>query len=179
MTISSLPYAVMKMIGVISDCSRCRMSAAVSNPSMTGMRTSSRMTAKSWAMTQRKRGESGVGFDDAIAERRQHGLQRQPLRGVVVDHQDRDGRRAVVTAVHRRRVAEPRALMPAAHGRQPRLERGEELGGVDRLGDVVVGAGVDAALALAGHDLAGDGDDRERLELIDRADGADRRRSRP
>ena len=43
----------MKMIGVISDCRRCRMRAAVSNPSMIGMRTSSRMTAKSWAMTQR------------------------------------------------------------------------------------------------------------------------------
>ena len=41
------------MIGVISDCRRWRISAAVSNPSMIGMRTSSRMTAKSWAMTQR------------------------------------------------------------------------------------------------------------------------------
>ena len=44
----------MKMIGVISDCWRWRMRAAVSKPSMIGMRTSSRMTAKSWAMTQRR-----------------------------------------------------------------------------------------------------------------------------
>ena len=43
----------MKMIGVISDCRRCRMRAAVSNPSISGIRTSSRMTAKSWTMTQR------------------------------------------------------------------------------------------------------------------------------
>ena len=51
--ISSLERAVMKMMGVISDCQRWRMSAAASNPSMRGMQTSSRMTAKSWAMTQR------------------------------------------------------------------------------------------------------------------------------
>ena len=57
--------------------------------------------------------------------------------------------------------------------RQPRLEGREELGGVDRLRNVVVGAGIDAALALAGRHLAGDGDDRERLELLDRPDGAD------
>jgi hypothetical protein len=43
----------MKMIGVISDCGRCQMMAAVSGPSMIGMQTSSKMTAKSWAMRQR------------------------------------------------------------------------------------------------------------------------------
>jgi hypothetical protein len=51
---SSLLKAVMKMIGVISDWCRCRISAAVSNPSMTGMHTSRRMTAKSWARRQRR-----------------------------------------------------------------------------------------------------------------------------
>ena len=55
--------------------------------------------------------------------------------------------------------AEPRG----GGGRQPWPQRREELGGVDRLRDVVVGAGVDAALALAGRRLAGDGDDRQRL----------------
>jgi hypothetical protein len=51
--ISSLRNDVTKMIGVISDCRRCRMSAAVSKPSITGMHTSRRITAKSSAMTQR------------------------------------------------------------------------------------------------------------------------------
>jgi hypothetical protein len=39
--------ALMKMIGVVSERWRCRMSAAVSKPSITGMFTSSRITAKS------------------------------------------------------------------------------------------------------------------------------------
>ena len=117
----------MKMIGVISDRRRWRMSAAVSNPSMIGMRTSSRMTAKSCAMTHRKRGHSGVGLDDRVAERRQHRLECQSLRRIVVDHEDRDG--ALVG--HRTRtgdvdLGEHEALMPwtarspAAMGRGPR-----------------------------------------------------------
>ena len=41
------------------------------------------------------------------------------------------------------------------------------------LGHVVVGPGVEAALALARHHLAGDGDDGEVLEPVDGTDGAD------
>ena len=41
-------------MGVISDCQRCLMRAAVSKPSIVGMQTSSRMTAKSWSVTQRR-----------------------------------------------------------------------------------------------------------------------------
>ena len=44
---------------------------------------------------------------------------------------------------------------------QPRPDRGEEIAAVDRLGDVVVGPGVEAALTLPSDDLAGDGDDRK------------------
>ncbi len=46
---------------------------------------------------------------------------------------------------------------------QPLAEHGQQAGRVDRLGDVGGGAGVDAALALAGLDLGGDGDDRQVL----------------
>ena len=50
---SVLSCAVTKMIGVISDCFRVRMSAAVSTPFMMGICTSRRITAKLWVATQR------------------------------------------------------------------------------------------------------------------------------
>ncbi len=75
------------------------MSAAVSNPSIPGMQTSSRMTAKSRSMTQRSAADSGVGLDDLVAERGQHGLQREALRGRVVDDEDRDRRGRLDTGI--------------------------------------------------------------------------------
>ena len=109
----------------------------------------------------------------ASLEERRH---REDVAEVVVDHED------LRPGDHARLIGPPAAsLVPSArlaatglgddrlragcgssrgsHGRTS----GEQLGGVDRLGHVVVGAGVDAAFALAGHDLAGDGDDREVL----------------
>jgi hypothetical protein len=59
-------------------------------------------------------------------------------------------------------------------GGQPRRDGGDQLGGVDRLGDVVVGSGLDAALALARHDLSGYGDDREVREPVDGPDRSHR-----
>ncbi len=53
------------------------------------------------------------------------------------------------------------------------LMAASRLGAVDGLGDVVVGAGVEAALALPGHHLAGDGDHGQRLEPFDGPDGPD------
>ncbi len=124
-----------------------------------------------------QRGEPGVGLDDRVAERRQHGSQRQPLRGVVVDDEDGDERpgRAVEHAVEGRRRGtggRVHAVGGTVVGSQG-FEGCEQLGGVDRLRDVVVGPGVDAALAFAGSRLAGDRDDREGLEPVDRPDGAD------
>jgi hypothetical protein len=52
--ISSIAYEVTKMIGVSSHCWRRRISAAVSKPSISGIWTSSRMTAKSWTVRQRR-----------------------------------------------------------------------------------------------------------------------------
>ena len=52
-SVSSRPNAVRKMIGVSFDRLRCRISAAVSNPSSVGIRTSIRITAKFWRSTAR------------------------------------------------------------------------------------------------------------------------------
>jgi hypothetical protein len=49
-----MPWAVTKMIGVSIDSRRWRMQAAVSNPSISGIRTSRRMTAKFWTIRQRR-----------------------------------------------------------------------------------------------------------------------------
>ena len=46
--------AVKKMIGVCCERGRVRIISAVSKPSMTGMFTSRRMTAKSWRSSARR-----------------------------------------------------------------------------------------------------------------------------
>ncbi len=164
--ISSLEKAVMKMIGVISDCRRWRMSAAVSNPSMSGMQTSSRITAKSWAMTR-----LSAAVPDSASTIRYPSGDSTDLRASRFEALSSTIRMGTGDlAVSTRQILSPWA--GEAHGRihgrrargrlQPRAEDGEELGGVDRLGNEVVGAGVEAALALARHDLAGDGDDGKR-----------------
>ena len=57
--------------------------------------------------------------------------------------------------------------------RQPWPQGGQELGRVDGLREVVVGPGLDAALAFARHDLAGDGNDGKLGEPPVGPDGAD------
>ena len=47
MRLTSLALAVRKMMGVSREASRARMRLAVSNPSIRGIMTSSRMRAKS------------------------------------------------------------------------------------------------------------------------------------
>jgi len=44
-------------------------------------------------MTQRSADKPGVRLDDVVAERREHRFDRQSLSGIVVDDQNRDGRR--------------------------------------------------------------------------------------
>ena len=77
------------MIGTSRVRSRCLISAAVSKPSMPGIWTSSRITAKS-CVEQRSRSacspESASTTLDA--ERLEHGLQREQVLRPVVDEQD-------------------------------------------------------------------------------------------
>ena len=120
---------------------------------------------------------AALGDDDvgvAALEQRRHG---EDVAEVVVDHEDLQPverccpRGAVDSLPSSRRDRRARRRGSSAQrsaGRagvrgsvgQPGPQGGEQLGGVDRLGHVVVGAGVEAALALAGHRLAGDRDDR-------------------
>ena len=80
--------AVMKMIGVCAERWRSRISAAVSKPSMPGMLTSSRMTAKSCSRSWRSasRPERAVTMLDV--ERRRGSPRARAASRAVVDDQD-------------------------------------------------------------------------------------------
>ena len=142
----------MKMIGVISDCWRLPDERGGLEPVHDRHADVEQDDREVLGHDAAQRASPGVGLDDRVAERRQHRLQREPLGGVVVDHQDRDRRpgRQVTASRSSGQVGTQRGGHAPARVRQPWPERGEELGGVDRLGHVVVGAGVDAALAFAG-----------------------------
>ena len=96
-----------------------------------------------------------VGLDDGVAQRREHRPDREALGRVVVDDEDRGGRRRAVatrrSAVGVISAIGPRPCARRAGSHSPRTTR--KSGRLDRLGDVGGGAGVDAALALAGADL--------------------------
>ena len=161
--VSSRACAVTKMIGVCSDSSACGSAGPSRSPSITGIWTSIRITA-----------------NGALHHRAQRCLARRRL--------DRGGRAARATAMIARRLpslssttriaavesasvdrrwhqAAPSTVWSAGGGRVATgnhwCRRGQQLGRVDRLRDVVGCAGGDAALALAAYDLAGDGDDRQ------------------
>ena len=164
----------MKMIGVSSDCWRLRIERGGLEPVHDRHAHVEQDDGEVLGHDAPQRGEPGVGLDDRCPSGCEHGPQGEALRRVVVDDQDRTRsgrrslsvRRSVVERQRRswsRRVARSRTVAAAgdaggSHG--PMAARSSAV--FDGLGHVVVGAGVDAALALAGHDLAGHGDDRER-----------------
>ena len=76
------------MIGVCRERSRWRMNFAVSNPSMPGICTSSRMTAKSWASSFFSASGPGVRLHQLAADAAEDRLQRQQVLRPVVDHED-------------------------------------------------------------------------------------------
>ena len=177
----------MKMIGVSSDCWRVRISAAVSKPSMIGMRTSSRMTAKSCAITQRSASSPDSastimwpsGRSTALSASRLAALSSTMRIGTVMARRPAPSAAprppAAAESGHRALAGDrTRASRAADARRQPGSDRGDQLLGVDRLGDVVVGARVETALSFAGHDLARHRDDRDRPELVEGADRAHR-----
>src|SRR4030095_15214329 len=89
---SSLLNAVRKMIGTRDERGRVRMSEATSKPSIRGICTSSRTTAKtSWSTRRRAASPAAaarVGWDDLDPRRPQHLLHGEEIALVVVDDED-------------------------------------------------------------------------------------------
>src|SRR4051812_30307883 len=168
--------ALTKMIGVCSLCLRWRMSAAVSKPSITGMLTSSRMTANSSRSSRRRASlpdeavtmfcPSSTRIDSSarIFSGRSSTTRMLTLSSSAGEPSER-GLRGAASVISAPSLAARRLEEPDAQQRQQLL-------GVDRLGDVVRGAGVDALLAVALHRLGGQRDDRQRAEASVAADGA-------
>ena len=80
--------AVRKMIGMSRVRSRRLMCAAVSKPSMPGIWTSSRITAKSSASSALSASSPGRGADQRLVERAEDRLEREQVLRPVVDEQD-------------------------------------------------------------------------------------------
>ena len=109
--ISSLA-AVTKMMGTCCRRGRCRIIAAVSKPSMSGMLTSSRITAKSRCQQLPKRFGAGPHADHVLAEIGEQGAHGDQLGSPIVDDEDID--RDPVCAIPRSRGASSGAASRAA-----------------------------------------------------------------
>ena len=142
------------MIGVCADALVAGGSAsAVSKPSMSGMLTSSRITANSRCSTSRSASvpeRTNTRFWPQLLE---HGLEDQQLLRQVVDDQD--------ARPCRRHRSSRRVVELARSAAQPAPQHGQQVRRVDRLGQVVPGAGLDALLAVALHRLGRHRDHRQ------------------
>src|SRR5215510_410157 len=142
----------MKMIGVCAERLYWRISFAVSRPSMSGMLTSSRITANS-------RCRLSVSASD-------------PER-TITRFCSSSSRIVRKTSSFSGRSSTIRMLVLSM---QPPSQDREEVPAVDRLRKVVPGPGGDALLAVALHGLGRDGDDRQLAalrQLLDLLDGGD------
>src|SRR3989337_1707407 len=140
----------MKMIGVSGDFWYWRIRRAVSSPSMSGMLTSSRITANSRARISRSASE--------------------PERAVTISCPSSSRMLSKTSSFSGRSST----IRIAALSMQPPPQHGQEMQAVHRLGQVVPGARLDALLAVALHRLRRHRDDRQvapALELADLADG--------
>src|SRR5690606_18151187 len=147
------------MIGMLRVRSRRLMCAAVSKPSIPGMRTSSRMRAKSWVSS---------AFSASSPDRTGYGSTSSELRlaSSAMRFSSRSSTKRILARSGIRRTPFPRFGPPggpalgAALG-EPAAEPIEQEVHVDRLGHVVGRAGGDALLPVPVHDLGGQRDDRE------------------
>src|SRR5689334_22771507 len=137
----------MKMIGVCSERARRRIIAAVSKPSMPGMRTSSRITAKSRWRSSRSAALPELALTISVGSSRRMDSSAISFSGLS----------STIRTLASSGIARSSPV-------QPDPQQREQLLGVDRLRDVVGGARLDALLAVALHRLGGDGDDRQVLE---------------
>src|SRR3954466_10794831 len=142
----------MKMIGVCAERLYWRISFAVSRPSMSGMLTSSRITANS---------RCRISFSASDPERTITRFWPSSSR-IVRKTSSFSGRSSTIRM--------------SVLSMQPPSQNGQQVLAIHRLGEVVPGAGSDAFLAIALHRLRGDGDDRQldvARQLLDLLDGGD------
>src|SRR5882724_1828582 len=189
----------MKMIGVCADFLYWRISFAVSRPSMSGMLTSSRITANSRASTSRSASEpertvtrfwprssrmleKTSSFSGRSSTTRMlalssliavapltRGESAQRTGGVGFPKTGNPPLPPVATSLSGGQNRAPSPMQPSTKDRQ-------HMHAVDRLGQVVPGAGRNALLAVALHRLRGHRDDRQvgaALQFPDLLDGGD------
>src|SRR5436190_14659117 len=148
----------MKMIGVCAERLYWRMSFAVSRPSMSGMLTSSRITANSRFSTS---------FSASPPER------------TVTRFCPSSSRMLEKTSSFSGRSSTTRMFAFSwfiALAVQPPSQHGQHMHAVDRLGQIVPGAGGNAFLTVALHGFRRDRDDRQvaaALQFPDLLDGGD------
>ena len=156
------------MIGVCRVRSRCRIRSATSKPSMPGIWTSIRISAKSSVEQPAQRLDAGAGPDEVLAQLAQRRLQDEEVVRRVVDHEDVDFRLGLHGLVSGRAGASGCSAYSRAV--EPDAQERPELLALHRLGDVVGCAGVEALPAIVLHGLGGQGDDRQLAELRQLAD---------
>src|SRR5678815_4054339 len=142
----------MKMIGVCAERLYCRISFAVSRPSMSGMLTSSRITANS---------RCRISFSASDPERTSTRFCPSSSR-IVRKTSSFSGRSSTI-----------RMLVLSM---QPPSQDGEQVLAIDRLRQIIPRARGDALLAVPLHGLRRHGDDRQLAaarQLLDLADGGD------
>src|SRR5678815_4122550 len=142
----------MKMIGVCAERLYCRISFAVSRPSMSGMLTSSRITANS---------RCRISFSASDPERTMTRFCSSSSR-IVWKTRSFSGRSSTI-----------RMLVLSM---QPPSQHGQQVLAIDGFRQIVPGAGGDALLAVALHRLRRHGDDRQLAaarQLLDLLDGGD------
>src|SRR5258706_15039600 len=149
------------MIGVWRERCTLRISPAVSKPSIPGMRTSIRISAKSFFRIRR----SASWPEEAVTT-----LRSGPLNNCSI------AARLFGSSSTTRIFAfdGPAGAVIAFLLVQPDAHQGHQLLDVDRLGDVVRGARLYALLAVLLHRFRGDRHDGQVFELLPAPDDADR-----
>ena len=120
-------------------------------------------------------------LDQVLAELAQYRLVAEQLGRLVVDHEDVDLVRSYSCPLSNVRLRSSVAVGcdSDALAMQPHAQRRQQLLGVDRLGEIVRGAGLEALLAVALHRLRGQRDDRQPRGTPDSAGSPASSRSRP
>src|SRR5882672_1352792 len=126
------------------------MRSAVSKPSMSGMRTSIRITEKSWRSSQR----SASCPDAAVIVLRPGPESKASMARSVLGSSSTISMLAVGSVF----IADPGHSLLA---KEPDAQQAEQLVRVDGFGDIIRSAGVETFLAIAFHRFGRQGEDRQ------------------